>query len=144
MGTLVAECAGIYYIEDVARVRTTAGNVDALIFRTARADPPGTLIREEQEPGSAGKSVVASHLKMLSGFDYAGIPATGEKSTRWRPFAAQAEGGNVRLVAGAWNRAWLDELSFVPFGAHDDQADSASGAFNALAVGRAPGDFGFS
>lgn len=144
VGTLVAECAGIYYAEDVARVRTTAGNVDALMLQTAKTDPPGTLIREEQEPGSAGKSVVASHLKMLSGFDYAGVPATGEKSTRWRPFAAQAEGGNVRLVAGTWNRAWLDEMAFVPFGAHDDQADSASGAFNALAPGRALGDFGFS
>ena len=48
------------------------------------------------------------------------------------PFVAQAEAGNVKLVSGAWNEAWLDEITMVPEAAHDDQWDSAAGAFAAL------------
>jgi phage terminase large subunit-like protein len=36
-------------------------------------------------------------------------------------------------VAGAWNRAFLDEHEQFPVGTHDDQVDAASGAFNKLA-----------
>ena len=44
---------------------------------------------------------------------------------------AQAEAGNVDVLRGAWNREWFDELASAPFSAHDDQADSAAGAFTA-------------
>lgn len=143
-GTLMAEAGGIYYIEDVRHDRTTAGSVDALILSCARMDPPGTVIREEQEPASAGKAVVAAHVRMLSGYDYQGVLATGEKVTRWRPLAVQAEAGNVRIVPDKlgqprpWVQAWLDEMAMVPHARHDDQADSAAGAFAELALGPGP------
>ena len=79
--------------------------------------------------------MVAARSRLLAGYDYRGVPATGEKTTRWRPFAAQAEAGNVQLVRGAWNGPWLDELDLVPFGAHDDQADATAGAFAEVALG---------
>ena len=47
----------------------------------------------------------------------------------------QAEAGNVRLLEGAWNQAWLEELTSVPAARHDDQADSAALAFEAVALG---------
>lgn len=50
--------------------------------------------------------------------------------------AAQAERGNIRLIRGNWNAQFLDEMYAFPEGAHDDQVDAASGAFNALAIGR--------
>ena len=68
----------------------------------------------------------------LPRFDYRGIKSTGDKEIRAAPFAAQAEAGNVRLVAGPWNRAFLDELTSFPHGAHDDQVDMCSGGFTAL------------
>jgi hypothetical protein len=43
-----------------------------------------------------------------------------------------AEAGNVALVPGPWNGAFLDELSTFPQGAHDDQVDAASLAFSQL------------
>lgn len=144
VGTLIGEAGGVYYVADVIRLRASAASVDAAMFQAAQTDPPGTLIREEQEPGSSGKAVIAAHARMLAGRDYAGVPATGEKTTRWRPFVVQAEAGNVRLVPDAegkprpWVQAWLDELSLAPFGRHDDQADSAAGAFSALALGPRP------
>ena len=40
------------------------------------------------------------------------------------------------VVRGEWNREWFDELASAPFSAHDDQADSAAGAFTELALGK--------
>lgn len=144
VGTLLGEAGGVYYVADVIRLRASAAGVDAAMLQASQTDPPGTLIREEQEPGSSGKAVIAAHARLLAGRDYVGVPATGEKTMRWRPFVVQAEAGNVRLVPDAegkprpWVQAWLDELSLAPFGKHDDQADSAAGAFAALALGPRP------
>ena len=38
----------------------------------------------------------------------------------------------MKLIKGAWNRDFLDEISNFPNAAHDDQVDSASGAHEKL------------
>ncbi|MDP3717110.1 MAG: phage terminase large subunit [Acidobacteriota bacterium] len=127
--------AGIYYVEHVVRGQWSSGVVDSTIKQTADADGKGVRIREEQEPGSSGKTVVNERKKKLAGWIYSGDRATGDKPTRWKPFSVQAEAGNVRLVKGAWNEDWLDELCDVPDADHDDQADSAAIAFKELTGG---------
>jgi predicted phage terminase large subunit-like protein len=59
-------------------------------------------------------------------------PVHKDKITRAEPFKAQAQAGNVFVVAGEWNRAWFAELESFPNGKHDDQVDSAAGAFNRI------------
>jgi phage terminase large subunit-like protein len=44
------------------------------------------------------------------------------------PWAARAEAGAVRLVAGEWTKHFLDEVVAFPSGQHDDYVDAASGA----------------
>lgn len=124
---------GLYYIEDVTRGRWSSGERDKEIKRCAETDPPGTQIWLEQEPGSSGVDSVQAIIRMLAGFDVHAKPVTGSKVVRAGPLAAQAEAGNVVLVRGAWNAAFLDELTSFPNGAHDDQVDAASGAFGKLA-----------
>jgi predicted phage terminase large subunit-like protein len=48
------------------------------------------------------------------------------------PFAAQWNAGNVKLLRGPWNAAYLDEMTSFPFGTNDDQVDASSGAFSKL------------
>jgi predicted phage terminase large subunit-like protein len=88
----------------------------------------------EQEPGSSGKALIDQYARnVLPGYDFAGIRATGDKVTRARPFAAAVANGNVRVVRGPWLTDWLDEFSSFPEAAnHDDQVDSAVGAFTHL------------
>jgi hypothetical protein len=43
--------------------------------------------------------------------------------------------GCARIVAGPWNEDYLHELHTFPGGAHDDQVDGSSGAFNKLSLG---------
>jgi hypothetical protein len=50
------------------------------------------------------------------------------------PLAAAAEAGNVMLLEGKWNGAFLDEVEAFGYDCpHDDQVDAAAGAINMLA-----------
>lgn len=130
--------SGLFYVEDVIRGQWGPFDRDKVILQTAHIDGRGLLIRIEQEPGSAGVSLIASLVRMLAGFIVHPDRVTGDKVTRAGPFAAQCEAGNVKLVNGAWVKQFLEELSMFPFGRHDDVVDAASGAFNALAEAPAP------
>jgi predicted phage terminase large subunit-like protein len=83
----------------------------------------------EQEPGSSGVKVIDDYTRrVLMGWDFQGVPSTGNKEVRANPLASQAEAGNVKLVRGPWINAFLDEIELFPLGSHDDQVDAASGA----------------
>jgi predicted phage terminase large subunit-like protein len=135
VGTLMLFDGGIAYILDVRRARVRGEKVEAFIAQTAYEDGGTVAIRMEQEPGSSGKGLVDQYARyVLPGFDFLGIRSTGDKVTRARPFAAAAANGNVRCVRGPWLTDWLDELSTFPEACdHDDQVDSAVGAFTHLA-----------
>ena len=72
---------------------------------------------------------------MLVGYKVAADKVTGSKEVRADPFAAQVQGGNVKLVAGGWQYDFLDEMESFPSGKYRDQVDAASGAFNRLILG---------
>jgi predicted phage terminase large subunit-like protein len=113
--------------------------VDSIMQTTAQTDGRHVAIREEQEPGSSGKAVIRSHTLMLPGYDYRGLPATGEKSTRWRPMAAQARVKNIKILATTEAgriaaKGLIDEFCLAPNAKHDDRTDAAAGAFNELAL----------
>jgi predicted phage terminase large subunit-like protein len=134
VGTLGVFDQGIFYILDVRRARVKSDKVEHLIAQTALEDGPLVSIRMEQEPGSSGKALVDQFARyVLPGYDFQGIRSTGDKITRARPFSASVANGNVRLVRGRWLTDWLDEVSAFPEGlTHDDQVDSAVGAFTFL------------
>jgi len=135
VGTLMLFDQGIAYILDVKKVRAKGEKVEQFIAQTAYEDGHGVAIRMEQEPGSSGKALVDQYARyVLPGYDFAGIRSTGDKITRARPFAAAVANGNARCVRGVWLTDWLDELASFPEAcSHDDQVDSAVGAFTFLA-----------
>lgn len=135
VGTLMMFDAGIAYVLDVRRARVRGEKVEQLIAQTAMEDGITVSIRMEQEPGSSGKALVDQYARyVLPGYDFGAIRATGDKETRARPFAAAVANGNVRLVRGPWITAWLDEFASFPEACeHDDQVDSAVGAYTYLA-----------
>jgi len=135
VGTLMMFSDGIVYILDIKRGRLRGEKVEQLIAQTAYEDGPSVPIRMEQEPGSSGKALLDQYARyVLPGYDFMGARATGDKVTRARPFAAAVANGNVRIIRGPWLTAWMDELSSFPEACdHDDQVDSAVGAFTHLA-----------
>lgn len=129
---------GLYVVMHVVRGRYGPAEGDEVMRSTAVADGRFCRQREEQEPGASGKKLIASHVRLLEGFDYRGEPVSGDKALRARPFSVQVDAGNVRLLEGAWVQDYIDELMLFPSGRHDDQVDGSSTAFNDLALG--PGE----
>lgn len=137
-GVLMARSSdGLFFVEDVVRGQWSAGERERVIRATAEQDRAlrgAVEVWLEQEPGSGGKESAEATIRALAGFVAHAERSTGDKQTRAEPFAAQAEAGNVCIVAGPWNEAYLQELTLFPSGAHDDQVDATAGAFNKLAL----------
>lgn len=136
--------AGVFYIEDVRRMRGTPQAVQAEIKTTAEADATkhghagAVTILLAQDPGQAGVVDIDALVRLLAKFDVRAIRETGEKVTRMRPASAQAEAGNIKVVRAAWNEDLFSELEAIPEGSHDDQGDTLSLGHNFLADGPIP------
>ena len=129
---------GTFWVVDVKRDQLSSGEVRSLIKQTTDMDyrhyggNKNYDIWLPQDPGQAGKAQVEDYILALAGFNVHAVPETGDKETRIEPFAAQAEAGNVHLLEGDWNEAYLAELEKFPQSKYKDQADATSGAFSQL------------
>lgn len=128
---------GVFYIEDVIRGQWGAGDRENVIDQAADADPPGTEIGVEQEPGSGGKDSARDTVTRLAGHSVKADRPTGQLVERAQPLASQAQVKNVKLVRGDWNEQWLREMhAFPTTGVPDDQVASASGAHKLVTIKR--------
>lgn len=127
---------GVYYIEHVVADNLNSGRAHNLILGTAAVD--GKTVRGSipQDPGQAGKAQVQFLIKSLAGYSYRASPESGDKITRAMPVAAQVEAGNVKVVKGDWNEAFLDEVSSFPNRDQKDQVDAMTRAFSELILSR--------
>ena len=124
---------GRFIVLDVIRGQWSALNRERMIRQTAEMDGTSVPVWIEQEPGSGGKESAENTIRALAGFDVRAERPIGDKELRAAPFSAQVEAGNVLLLAGAWNKDFIDELRNFPVGKYKDQVDAASAAFAKLA-----------
>lgn len=130
---------GFFYITDVIRFRAGPYEVKEMVTKTAAQDGQAVEVVLEQDPGQAGIAEVGDYIRALAGYAVMPVPARADKFTRWKPFATHVRAGNVRLVRGAWNDAFISELEALTddpkdYG-HDDQGDAAAGLFNHASSG---------
>lgn len=135
---------GVYFIEDVVRFQGSPGRVEETIKNITSQDGHKVKVGLEQDPGQAGKAEVQSHIRNLAGYNAVANPVHESKGMRAKPLSAQVEAGNVKLVAGAWNEAFIREME--NFDGSDkgttDQVDAASGAFYMLTKVKRAGTWG--
>lgn len=117
-----------YVIGHVIRMRESAHKVDEAMVNTAGSDGKRCRVGLPQDPGQAGKAQVAAKTTVLAGFSVRAKIESGDKVTRFGPFSAQCEAGNVDIVIGPWNDDFLRSLESFPDGKHKDDADACSGA----------------
>lgn len=126
-----------FYVDDVIRGQWKPSIVEQTLTNTASQDGVAVTIRMPEDPGAAGKADAQTKIKLLKGYSVKAVRPTGEKAVRARPASAQAEVGNVKLLCGLWNTAFLDEICVFPAGTHDDQVDAFADALNELALSKA-------
>lgn len=121
---------GVWVVEHVIRFRDSPLKVEQAVKNIALQDGYNTRIVIEQDPGSSGVADAENYVRLLAGFDVRVRKMTKDKETRARAVSAQSEAGNIKVMRGEWNEAFFNELENFPEGAHDDQLDTLSGAFN--------------
>jgi predicted phage terminase large subunit-like protein len=127
---------GVFYVVDVVRGQWDATERNRIIRRTGVQDGVEVRVGIPQDPGAAGKEVVASLKRLLAGYAVYDETETGSKEVRADPLAAQVGAGNVALVRASWNSNLVEEFRSFPLGKNDDQVDAAARAFNKLAKKR--------
>jgi predicted phage terminase large subunit-like protein len=134
-GVLLArDPLGYFYVVDVRHGRWSARERNAIILQVAHLDRQqhgAVKTHIEQAPGLS-KEPTEDLVRQLAGFPVYADKVSADKESRAQPFQAQCEAGNVKLIDAEWNGAYLDELCAFPTGAHDDQVDGSSGAFNKM------------
>jgi predicted phage terminase large subunit-like protein len=136
---------GRFFVADHTWMRGSPADVQAEIRRTAVRDTQRVLISLPQDPGQAGVAQKASFARLLEGYNVRVSPesramqaaataphAKSAKISRFGPFSAQCEAGNVYYVRGPWNGEFFDRLESFPQAIHDDTADACSRAFGQL------------
>lgn len=127
-------------LADMASLRGSPGSVRDYIRSTAEMDGMDVEQVLEQDPGQAGVVDIDQLTTALSGFAVRRAMPRGHKADRAKPLSSQCEAGNVYLVRGKWNDAYLREAeAFLdnreakePPGYHDDQIDASTGGYNFL------------
>ena len=121
------------YILHVYRVQKTPVYVEADIIANAKLDGRETRIRLEAEKAGIVQLDYLLTKNELRGYQLDAKAPEGDKYTRAQPIASRVNAGKVFMVRSSeWNRTLLDELAVFPMGAHDDQVDALSGAYDAL------------
>ena len=124
---------GNAYILDCVRGRWEWPALVRIIVQTALAD--GSTVQQSVETTGTQKGMLDLLLAepSLAAVPFRGVAPMADKIARANTWLARAEQNKVKLLRGAWNTVWLDEICAFPEAAHDDQVDATSGAFAAMA-----------
>jgi predicted phage terminase large subunit-like protein len=121
------------YILHVYREQKTPTEIELDILNNAISDSRQCQIRlEAEKQGIVQLDYILANPK-FRGFVIDGKAPEGDKYTRATGIASRMKAGKVFMAHGEWNQAFVDELNVFPYGAHDDQVDALSGAYDALA-----------
>lgn len=146
-GVRVRKVGRTYYVMGMNAFQGSPSMVDKVFMedtleyhRQATERGVEFLVRWEREPGASAKILAAQYVSQLDGLDAASVPPRGDKilrATRPGGFSAQAMAGNVVLVKGPWNEAWLRHMHNQPEWPHDDIMDASVGAYEGAREGGA-------
>jgi predicted phage terminase large subunit-like protein len=118
---------GVVYIADGIRIKAEWPDVRRIMIETMQFETDTVHGIEKAQHGLAATQELR-RVPELADVSFRGIDVKGDKGQRAMPWAARAEQGGVRIVAGAWARDFLDEVVAFPSAPHDDYVDAASGA----------------
>lgn len=130
--------SGQIVIIDIDRYRKGPGDVENAVLACAIRDGYNCPISIPQDPGQAGKSQIRAFAALLNGYNARFSPESGSKENRAIPLAAQVEAGNVLIVRGPWNDAFLAEAGLFPNSQFKDQVDAVTRAYSYLLMNAGP------
>lgn len=118
-----AEAGGKLYIWNVSVVHKEFPDLIKHIRNWLPENGYNTTSMLRVEPKASGKDIVSTLRSLTSLNVRENVNPTKDKIARVKDIAPHIEAGNVYLVKGGWNQAFIDECCVFPNGKHDDQVD---------------------
>lgn len=132
---------GVYYVDHVLKGQWSAEKVESKLLQYSEIVAnkfPHYVIRIPQDPAQAGVYQVNQLGRKLAKYQVRFEVQSGSKAQRARGYAGQVNIGNVRLVRGPWNEAFIEEHKQFRdekgYKGHDDQIDGSASAWNQLSL----------
>ena len=102
---------GMFYVLDMVSERNRPAVIQKLIEDTAQKDGKGVYIGLPKDPGAGAIEALANKIARLAKLGFKTLVSKTRKSKfeRAEGFLIAAQNGNVVLVRGDWNKAFLDE-----------------------------------
>ena len=116
-----------YYIMDAVSIQDVPHVVESAILNTASQDGRRVTVGLSRDPGQAGVWQISHLVSALDGYNVATSQESGrgDKVERAKPTSAQCGHGKVKVVRGAWNNDFINQLvNFPSKGWHDDYVDA--------------------
>lgn len=123
---------GQHYIIDIVREQVELSDLTKLLADVMLADGVGVMQGLESAGYMTRAIQAVAKDPRLAKHIIKGYPAHNDKLTRVLPFASRAALSLIRVKAERWADAYIDELAAFPNGAHDDQVDASSGAWDMI------------
>lgn len=128
-GVLLGErINGGYDIIDVVHGQWSSNVVEDTILNVAIQDGYDVTVIIPQDPGAGGKAWANILVKQLAGYMVETV-LPKNKIQQAIPFSAQLQHGNIGLIDGVWNVAYVKQFSEFPEVAHDDMVDATCYGF---------------
>lgn len=132
---------GRIFVLDAREKRVSPAGVDDFIREMHALDGPTVTQDFPQDPGGTGKMIVHHIARLvIPGAVIRSSPERKDKQRRAEPFASQVEHGNVYIVRGTWNEAYLRYLVDFPHGLHDDLVDATARAYSRIIIAQTVGE----
>jgi len=134
-GLLLHHASDGYVISNIIHGKYEYPNLKRLIIEMAEYDGKSVIIALEDAGQQRAIIDDLRHDQALAGYVIRSVRPQGDKMSRAMPWISRAEHGSVKIAAGPWNQAWLDECdSFTNDMSHehDDMIDSMSMAYKLL------------
>ncbi len=119
---------GVIYLDGGIQMKAEWPDVRKVIVATMLSERSDTQVGIEEALQGLAAVQELRRMPELSGVTFRGIKVDKDKVSRAMPWAARAEAGTVKLVAGSWVKPFIDEVVAFPTAPHDDYVDAASGA----------------
>ena len=119
---------GVIYLDGGIHMKAEWPDVRKVIVATMLSERSDTQVGIEEAWQGLEAVQELRRMPELSGVTFRGIKVDKDKVSRAMPWAARAEAGTVKLVAGPWVKPFIDEVVAFPTAPHDDYVDAASGA----------------
>ena len=129
---------GRWWLTGAELLREAPAGVEAAVPATTKLGGKDNYHRMFKAPAQAGQAQITNYARVLAGYDFAGVPISGNLMTLVMGISAQAGAGNLFMAPTLGRVAGevFDQLEGFPYAPHDDVVAAQAAAVGGAHIGQ--------